>query len=441
MDLVTILLMIVALLMVLFGILVLIGGVKKERIHLAWFLIAMLGGAVWTVSNGLQIWNTTGDSLFSAWISYGICQGSVVAALGLFGYYLQVEKIRSRILTMLVASVASLIIILLPFLDFETLNSVLRGENSWFYTIYSIFLTVLFVALLANAVIRIKRIDDKKGRKSSLMLFLGTLATVSISIVFNMIFPFALHSNEFLWIGPLSIYILVLAFYLNLFSTHRITLSSAWFKILSYIILIVSFVIIYMILFFVVFTSLFHVASPSFSVILLNLIMVVIILLLIPTITEISSLVKSLITLDQVDVGYVVKKLNKLRPEDVNLQELSDFLVNHLHCEYIGFVINKRLYESESSEFNTDTLKAISALKPAKHGIWQDLNNHSGQILAKQKIIAVAELCDDKDNVFGQMLIGKPLRKYRFDRKDLIHLELVVNLIATLLSYKKSVRK
>lgn len=441
MDLTTILLMIVAVLMVLFGLLVLIGSAKKERIHLVWFFIAMLGGAVWTLSNGLQLWNTTGDSLESAWISYGICQGSVVATLGLLGYYLQMKQGRTRFFVMCLMTILSIIIMLLPFLDFGTLNSVLRGESSWFYTIYSIFLATLFIMLLVSAIIRIKRIESKKDRRGAIMLFVGTLATVTISMVFNMLFPFVLHSNEFLWVGPLSIYILVLAFYLNLFSTHRIALGSTWFKVLSYTVLIASCAVIYMVIFFLIFTSLFHVASPSPAVLFLNFIMIGIVLLLTPVISEVSAFVRSLISVDEINIDYVIKRLSKVQARDVDLHEMADFLASHLHFDYIGFVVNKRFYESEESEFTTDTLKALDQLKSAQHGIWQDLNSTSGKILKHNHIVAVAELCDDKGKVFGQMLIGKPIRKHTLNRYDLIRLETVVNMIATLIAPIKRLRK
>ena len=438
MYLITILLIIVAALMVLSGFLALVGSAKKERTRLAWFFIAMIGGMIWAIASGMYIVNLESSEEIMSWLAYSICLGSMIASIGLLGYSIPYNKVGKAILVALACLSAGLMLV--PIFKYDVLPSITHGSINGFYLAYGILILVNFALTLWNTFMQIHAAHNKRVKKARIISLIGLACTLGFSLTFNMIFPFILSNFDFLWVGPLSTYALVLSFYLNLFDTHRITLSSAWFKVLSYVIIIASFAVVYMVLFFLIFTSLFRVPSPSFAVIMLNLIMVVIVLLLIPAITEVSALIKSLITIDRVDVGYVVKKLDKLSPQDINPQELADFLANHLHCEYIGFVIKKRLYESESSQFDTDTLKAIDSLKPAKHGIWQNLDTAGGKVLAKQKIVAVAELCDEKGNVFGQMLIGKPLRKRSFDREDLIHLELVVNLIATRLSHKKSAR-
>ena len=51
-------------------------------------------------------------------------------------------------------------------------------------------------------------------------------------------------------------------------------------------------------------------------------------------------------------------------------------------------------------------------------------------------INAVAELQDAKGKTFGQILVGKPQGKMGFERRDLIQLEMIVNLVAAMIDTK-----
>ena len=440
MELSTILLVIVSILMLLTGLSVLNGSSKKERPHSFWFFLAMLGGTVWSLSSGMYNaqMNTTEINVLW-WLSYAICFGSLLASIGLLGYSLPQTKTGKSITGVL--SVLAIVLMAVPFFNENLLSNLTQGEVSWFYIGYLCLIMINFGLTLVQNVIDVIKSKTEKARKSNMLFLLGLLGTLTISLIFNMIYPFLLKNFHLMWLGPLSIYILVLAFYLMLFSGHQIILKSGWFKILSYVILMASFAVLYMVLFFLIFRALFRDATPSTAVIMLNFVMVLVVLLLMPVIIEIMTFIKSLIAMDQMDIGYVLKKLNKVNSQNADIQEIADFLASHLHFAYIGIMVNGRLYESEGHSISADALKTVAKLKPSKHSIWHNLSNTNGQILRKQKVSAAADMYNDHDEVFGQILIGRPITDRRFSRRDLIQLESIVNMVATVVAPKKSSRK
>ena len=55
-------------------------------------------------------------------------------------------------------------------------------------------------------------------------------------------------------------------------------------------------------------------------------------------------------------------------------------------------------------------------------------------------LYAVAELCNAKGKAFGQIIVGRPLGKTNFDRRDLLQLEMIINLVATVIDSEKHLR-
>ena len=53
---------------------------------------------------------------------------------------------------------------------------------------------------------------------------------------------------------------------------------------------------------------------------------------------------------------------------------------------------------------------------------------------------AVAELRNAKGKPFGQLVVGKPLGKSTFERRDLLQLEMIINLVATVIDSEKHLR-
>lgn len=200
-------------------------------------------------------------------------------------------------------------------------------------------------------------------------------------------------------------------------------------------------VAIYMLLFYMIFTTLFKIPNPSASVLVLNFLMIVIVLLLMPVVREVSAVLRSMIMVGQVDIAYVVKKLNKLATRNVDLRELAGFLADHLHFAYIGFIINGKLYGSKSLAMSADEILQITHMKSTARGeVWQEPNKSVQKVLDELDLKAVAELRNAKGKAFGQIIVGKPLGKSSFERRDLIQLEMIINLVATVIDSEKHIR-
>ena len=53
---------------------------------------------------------------------------------------------------------------------------------------------------------------------------------------------------------------------------------------------------------------------------------------------------------------------------------------------------------------------------------------------------AVAELYNAKGKPFGQIIVGKPLGKSTMEHRDLIQLEMIINLVASVIDSGKHLR-
>ena len=232
----------------------------------------------------------------------------------------------------------------------------------------------------------------------------------------------------------------MLAYFYGILKYRIISVSARWLRVMAYGVILSAGAAIYMILFYIIFTALFKIPNPSTSVLVLNFIMIVIVLLLMPVIQEITASVRSMITVGQVDIAYVVKKLNHLATKNVDLRDLAGFLADHLHFAYIGFIINGRLYGSKSLAISPAELSSITHLRSSSRDIWQVPNKTVQKTFDDLHLRAVAELRNAKGKPFGQLVVGKPLGKSTFERRDLLQLEMIINLVATVIDSEKHLR-
>ena len=210
MDLITILLILVAALMLLTSVLILIGSASKERPRLSWFSLAMFGGTIWTLASGLYVANLGGDIHTISLISYGVCLGSIIASLGLVGHSSPHTKKAHRVVLVLVLLSVGLMIV--PLFNFDLLAGLANRDLNGFYIAYGALILVNFGLVLINSINQVRKAPDRKSRRSAILFIVGLLFTLTMSLIFNMILPFVLGIFNFLWIGPLSIYALVLCF-------------------------------------------------------------------------------------------------------------------------------------------------------------------------------------------------------------------------------------
>ncbi len=447
MQLTTILLITVALLTVLAGFSIMAGSQKNERSRSAWFFLATLGTAAWAVFIALFLSLPEDNTSLAPIYIIGLYTGAVIMDIGLMFYMCWGYKV-GKIATAIFCLYGVFLITALLYdpsflytgiqLSFNHGNS-LQIVVDWYYWAYCIYFVLATFVLLSAVLYRVGHATHKRNRIGYIVFLVGFSITGVLSLIFDILLPVANYS--LIWIGPLAVGATILSFYYSILRYHILTLSTRWLNILSYIILMMSTAVLYMIIFFLVFSALFRVTSPSAEVFLLNFIMVLIMLFMIPLINELGAFMKSLVSTSQVDVSYIVKKLNNLAPKDANKEELAGFLADHMHFSYVGFLINGKLYGSSSLPISQSELHQVQSLKPASKGIWQDFNEPVSRIFTNIDINAVAELQDNTGKVFGQVLIGKPVGKMKFERKNLVQMEMIINLIALVIGPSTHSRK
>jgi len=424
-----------------------VGAAKTDKKKMAWFFATTIMAAIWTVSIAVFLdLPITASKSAPFWIM-SIYVSSALMMVTLLGYA-SWEYIAGKVLTLL-AMVALMIVAMIVVKDmgllFDGFDLTTQGNTAhlvngavyWLYTFYFVLNSVLAWYFIWR---RSRRVNSKKVRIGDRTLMVGLVVTGGLAMVSDLILPLFVR-YDLIWVGPLALSITLVSFYYAVLKYRIISISSRWLKLLSYAVLLVSGAVIYMLIFYLIFTALFKVPNPSASVLVLNFIMIVIVLLLMPVLNEASASMRSLISVGQVDIAYVIKKLNKIATKNVDIRELAGFLADHLHFAYIGFVVNGRLYSSKPLAVSAEELAQISKMKAASgNSVWQEPNKTTQKILDDLGLKAVAELRSAKGKAFGQLIVGKPLGKSSFERRDLVQLEMIINLVATVIDSEKHIR-
>lgn len=446
MSLVSILLVTVAILSFALGLLTLIGSSRADRARSAWFCFATIGSAIWAVSIAVFSSLDQGAENVSAWI-YGIYIPPMFMMVGMLGYTSWRYK-SGKVATILDLAFMVALSVLMIYDDDLLYSSYTISNNGntvelvggIFYIIYMAFYFISDTAFLLYSFYTIKHTRNKHVKNGNLLLMIGFAVTGVFTLTTDLLLP--LFGNySLIWVGPLFISVTVAAYFYTILKYHLISVASRWLQTATYAVVGLSGVAVYMLIFYMIFTTLFKIPNPSTSVLVLNFLMIVIVLLLMPVIREITAILRSMIMVGQVDIAYVIKKLNHIATRNVDLKDLAGFLADHLHFSYIGFVINGKLYGSKALAVSADELKQITSMKAAsRDGVWQEPNKTTGKMLDELGLKAVAELRNAKGKAFGQMVVGKPLGKSSFERRDLIQLEMIINLVATVIDSEKHIR-
>ncbi len=446
MQLIAILLITVSVLTLLSGVAVFLGSTKGDRSRSAWFFVATIFAAMWTVSISIFLiaepsWRNSID-----WSIRWTYLSSIFIDIALLGYISWHEKYgKYMTLAFLIGGIIlSGVFINNPGLLYTDVNLSSAGNSlvtniGAFYFIYIAFFCLLVPAVILTLFKQIIKPTSKKKRGGDLVLLIGFAISGTMSLIFCLILP--LWRWDLVWLGPLSVSTTIIAFYYSILRYHALNLSSIWLKILSYIVITTSAAVIYMVIFSIIFALLFRGSTPSTEVIILNFIMILIVLLLLPAMNELNMLMHSLISTQDVDMIYIIKKLNKFTPRtNADLRELADFLADHMHFESIGLLIDKQIHGSNFSKITVDEVDIISKLGDPENDIWQKINENDER-WQKLDVSAVAALRDSSGNTFGQMIIGKPVGKISFNQRDIVQIETVINLVATTISSKKHAKK
>ena len=446
MSLISILLIATAVLSLLTGFISLVGSSKNDRVRGVWFFITTIGCAIWTggISSFAALKPSAED--YATIPIFCIYLGSLLMAVSVLGYAAWRRKSGKicTVICMLWAIVLAIAFTYDQSLCYTGVTISPTGNSvqlywGWFYISYCLFFTVNNTCFVVQQYLNAKQARAKKVRRGEYILFFGLLFSGLLSIIFDLLIPPT--NYDLIWVGPLTLNVVMIAFFYSTLKYRMIAISSRWLQMFAYGVLIMVGAVIYILIFYIIFTALFKGPNPSGAILVLNFLMIVIVLLLLPVLNEVRATFRSMIMVGQVDIAYVIKKLNKLAARNVDLRELAAFLADHLHFAYIGFIVNDRLYGSKALALSADEMEAITHLRSAGRGeVWQEPNKTVQKTLDEMDLKAVAELRNAKGRPFGQLLVGKPLGKASFERRDLIQLEMIINLVATVIDSEKHIR-
>ena len=444
MQLISIMLITVAILTLLSGAVVFFGAYKVNRARSAWFFVSTIFAMIWTVAIVKFLGLESGEIDSAAtWVNLTYLS-SIFIDVAMLGYIIWRQK-GGKALTLgflvLGLTLAGVFLAKPELLYSEIVlsrsgNYLVSNLGTFFY-VYVAFFGILVPLVLFSLFRQILKTTSRSQRIGSIVLLIGFAVSGVAILIFNLILT--LWRWDLVWIGPLTLSVAIIGFYYSILRYRTLNLASRWLKILSYVVIMTSAAVIYMVIFFVIFAAMFRGSAPSSEVIILNFVMIVIVLLLMPVMNELNSFVQSLISTQKIDMLYIVKKLSKLTPQGVNLNELAAFLASHMHFEYIGFLVDGKVYGSEKMQIDDDGKKLVATMGEPEHGVWQEFDE-TDEAWQRLDLSAVAALRNANGVTFGQVMVGKPLGKISFSRRDLIQVETIINLVAVIIDSKNNKR-
>ena len=442
MNFIYILVIAVAILTVLSAVALLFGSSRIEKRRSLWFFTAAIGEAIWGISISLFLALGANDvaEATAPLLVKGIYSGAIIMDVALLGYISW--KYRTGKLATILFGVIGIALMTIFFYDPSVLYSsislsgpgapsVVIDLSQWFYIAYALYFCTITPVFCGFLIYQIRKARNKNTRKGYLSFLVGLLIAGGLTLIFDIILPPTRY--DLIWVGPLTIGLVILVFYYAILRFKMISLAAGWLRAMSYIVIVCSAFIVYLLIFHLVFSALFRVASPSFQVILLNFIMVTIVLLLTPAISEINAMIRSFIFTKQIDIAYIVKKLTKLDRRKLNLKDISGFLAEHMHFEYVGFLVNGKYFVQDEYKLPVEKIAEIPRLKMPEKGAWQDLNGINKGMPEECEVSKIAVVTDTNGEIIGQMVFGRPTSKQTLDKKDLTDMEMIISLMGTMI--------
>lgn len=445
MQLIAILLITVSVLALLSGLAVLLGSSKGSRTHALSFFLTTIGVFGWAFSMAIFLTLKDTSTDFAVIPIFGIYLFTLV--MDLFVLVYTGWKIKWSLVPIIISTVASLFLggalIYNPHLLYDNFTLSASGNSvairfDWYYIAYIALMVFEGVSVTLCVLSRIKHTTNlgfKRGWRSFLICLAVGWAAAGI---FDLYLP--LFRYDLIWVGPLFIAIDFVIHYYAIIKYRLLDLASSWLKLLSHIIVLSLAAVVYLTLFFIIFMALFKVPSPSTPVIILTTIMIVIVLALMPALNEISSYFRSLSSIKDIDLVYFVKKIQQMSKSYINYHELAGFLSDHLHFQYVGLIVDKKLYGSKQSRISSAEVAHISNYRTPIRGIWLALDDATRDELRKCGIEAIAILRNAEGVVVGKIMFGRPIGNVSFKSRDMSSLETALVLVAAAISSEKGPR-
>jgi hypothetical protein len=423
------------------GVIVLLGVQRGGRARGAWFFLTGASIALWCTSGTLFSMSTPGQEALAILYTKITFALALVLSICLFSYNCWVNR-TGKIATLIVLLIGGALIIqfvLSPSLLFtgitlsNTVNNSITNADSWFVPTFFGFTGIVNIGYLVALIMQYKTATDRNAKKGLQISLIGWSICTALLFTFLMALPSTGNYN-FVWVGPLSFGVVLIAVYYSMLRYRLLVLRSNFLSIVSYAMIFIIATMVYMVLFFVVFTSLFKIPNPSMSVLALNVVMVAIVLLLLPVISEVGAAIKSMIFVRSVDMVYIVKKINHLAGQKIDLKNLAEFLADRMHFEYVGFLIDGRLWGSSKIDLADNELAKIAKMQHSSSYIWLYVDDTLRPVFERSGLAAVAQMRNARGQVFGHILIGRPIGEIKFEQRDLTQVESIINLVAAVVN-------
>lgn len=435
MQLIRVLLVSAVIVVLLSGISIFFGSGKQEKRSSIYFLVAAFGTALWTIAIAITLTVSDVSSDFVHILVTCIITGVVLCDVGLLAFLSWKYK-GGKPLTFIFVLVGALLVGLLAYDSslFYSSYDLTKGyvqifvNYSWYYfslIVYFFLISITFSSFLLK---RIKETTNSSLKTGLKVFYVGLSIGGILALIFDLILITPLP--DLTWIGPMATIISIMSFYYSVVKFRTLDLSARWMKIMSYAILIAFAIIIYMLVFYIVFTAMFRTPNPSPEVLILNSIMAIFLIALMPTLLEVTNFMKASFLSDRIQLGYITKKLDNIRPKDFEPKEIVNFLADTLHYENCALILSKHAYSNNDVHFSAEEIADILALKPADGLIW--VKNPERTLENGFTISEIATLRDSKGKEIGKFVFGKRINNRGLQRKELVKVEAVAEMVAAL---------
>ena len=303
MQLIVILLATVSILTILSGVTVFFGSTKGYKVRAMWFLLASIFATFWMLTIAAFLTAKPGTEEAMKWP----IRFTFISAILLDNCFLAYVSWRQKFghlisyIFMIFGAIVSVLIALKPELLYSSVNLSPAGNTidmnmGPLYFAYTAFFATIVPAVVMAFLRHFIASRRKKEKTTGDIITMTTFGTSSLlTLVFNLVMPL-LGRWDLIWIGPLALAATIIALYYTILCYSEFNLTSKWLKFFSYVVIIASLAIIYMLIFALIFSAMFRGATPSTEVIVLNFVMVVIMLILMPAISNITEFIRALIS-------------------------------------------------------------------------------------------------------------------------------------------------
>ncbi len=435
MQLIRMLLIAATIVVTLSGVSIFCGSSRKEKKTSIYFLLAAIGTAIWTIAISIFLNMPSTSPEFAHLIVTCIIGGIALCDIGLLAFLGWNYK-GGKAMTFIFTLAGTLLVTLVAYdpslfyssIDLSKEYGHLFVNHSWYYFTLIAYFFLISITFSSYLMRRIKETTNP-GLKAGLKVFYVGLSIVGIlSLVFDLILITALPS--LIWIGPIATIISIMSFYYSVVKFRTLSISSKWMEILSYILLVVTAIIIYILAFYIVFPAMFSIPNPSVEILILNVVMAIFLLLLMPIMIELTNFMKASFFSDKIELGYIMKKLDSIDSKTFDPKDTVRFLADTLHYESCALILSKRAYATDNTKFTTEEINTLLGLKPVEGQSWIDPAN----IPPKEgfHISEIILLRNSKGKEIGALIFGKRISERRLTRKDFIKIEAVANMISAI---------